>query len=78
MRKKEKKIIITFTTTTEAIQMEKCCKKERMPGRLIPIPTAITAGCGLSWCIYPDEKEIVLAMMDRAGLNPEGVYELVI
>ncbi len=76
MRKKEKKIVITFSTTTEAIRMEKSCKQEKMPGRLIPIPTALTAGCGLSWCIYPEEKECVLAMMERAQLNPEGVYEL--
>lgn len=78
MRKKEQKIVITFGTTTEAIRMEKCCKQEGMPGRLIPIPTAITAGCGLSWCIYPQEKETVLSMMDRVGLTPEGVYELML
>lgn len=76
MRKKEKKIILTFATTTEAIRMEKCCKQEDVPGRLIPVPTAITAGCGLSWCIYPHEKSEVLLMMERVGLNPEGIFEL--
>lgn len=76
MRKKEQKVVITFATTTEAIRMEKCCKQEEMPGRLIPVPTAITAGCGLSWCVDPGEKEKVLFMMERVGLNPEGVYEL--
>lgn len=76
MRKKEKKVVITFATTTEAIRMEKCCKQKKMPGRLIPIPTAITAGCGLSWCIYPEEKEQVLSLMKQTGLQPEGVYEL--
>ena len=56
MRKKEWKVIITFASTTEAIRMEKCCKQEAMPGRLIPIPTTITAGCGLSWCVFTEEK----------------------
>ena len=76
MRKKEWKVIITFASTTEAIRMEKCCKQEAMHGRLIPIPTTITAGCGLSWCVFPEEKETILLMMERVGLNPEGVYEL--
>ena len=43
MRKKERKTVITFATTTAAIHMEQCCKKEQLPGRLIPVPTAITA-----------------------------------
>ena len=76
MRKKEQKVVITFATTSAAIRMEKCCKEEGLPGRLIPIPTVITAGCGLSWCLYPSEKEEVLAMMERVGLEAEGIYEL--
>lgn len=76
MRKKERKTVITFATTTAAIHMEQCCKKEQLPGRLIPVPTAITAGCGLSWAMYPSEKETVLAMMEREGIVAEGIYEL--
>ena len=76
MRKRERKAVITFSTTTAAIHMETCCKKEGLPGRLIPVPTAITAGCGLAWALYPEEKEMVLAMMEREGIVPEGVCEL--
>lgn len=76
MRKKEQKIVITFATTSAAIHMEKCCKEDGLPGRLIPVPTAITAGCGLAWCMYPSEKEEILSMMKRVGLEAEGIYEL--
>lgn len=76
MRKKEKKTVITFATTTAAIHMEQFCKKEQLPGRLIPIPTAITAGCGLAWAMYPEEKETVLVMMEKEGIVAEGIYEL--
>ena len=47
MRKKTETLIISFGTTTEAMKMERCCEKGGLPGRLIPIPREITAGCGL-------------------------------
>ena len=50
MRKKELKLVVTFHTTTDAMAMEKACKEAGAPGRLIPVPREISAGCGLSWC----------------------------
>ena len=38
MKKREKKIVITFHTTTDAMAMERYCKKRKEPGRLIPVP----------------------------------------
>ena len=49
-----------------------------LPGRLIPVPTVITAGCGLAWAVDPTGKEVVLTMMEREGIRAEGVYDLVI
>ena len=43
MRKKERKTVITFATTTAAIHMEQCCKKEELPGRLIPVKPVINS-----------------------------------
>lgn len=57
MRKKELKLVITFHTTAEAIALEAICKKESIPGRLIPVPRQISSGCGLSWSMPPDWKE---------------------
>ena len=53
MKKREKKIVITFHTTTDAMAMERYCKKRKEPGRLIPVPGTISAGCGLAWCVLP-------------------------
>ena len=57
MRKKEMKLIITFHTTADAMAMEKACKEQNVPGRIIPVPRAISAGCGLSWCANLDERD---------------------
>lgn len=55
MRIKQRKAILTFYKTVDAIAMETMCQKEGIPGRLIPVPTAITAGCGMAWCAKPEE-----------------------
>lgn len=57
---REKKLyqILTFSTTTAAISMEEQCKEAGIPGRLIPVPRQITAGCGLAWRMTVEEYEI--------------------
>ena len=61
MREKQKYVILSFHTTTEAMSFEKQCMSNEIPGRLIPIPREITAGCGLAWRIgaeeYPDCRQ---------------------
>ena len=69
MRKKELKLIVTFHTTTDAMAMEKMCKEQNISGRLIPVPRAISAGCGLSWCADPKQSEIISTEMKRAGIK---------
>ena len=57
MRQKKNYMILTFKTTTAAMAMEKKCSEEGIPGRLMPLPGEISAGCGLSWRILPEEYE---------------------
>lgn len=66
MRKKELKLVVTFHTTADAMAMEKACKENGVPGRIIPVPRAISAGCGLSWCADLTEREQIKAMMAKA------------
>lgn len=57
MREKEEKAIITFPTTTAAMAAEKACREAELPGRLIPIPRQLSAGCGFAWCSAPEWKQ---------------------
>ncbi len=41
MRKKELKLVVTFHTTADAMAMEKACKENNTPGRIIPVPEVI-------------------------------------
>lgn len=78
MRKKELKLIVTFHTTADAMAMEKECKKREVPGRIIPVPRAISAGCGLSWCADLSDREQIVDMMKNVGIQEEEIHECMV
>ena len=48
-REKTMKVVFAFPTTTMAMKMEAAAKAKEAPGRLIPVPRQISAGCGQSF-----------------------------
>ena len=78
MRKKELKLVVTFHTTADAMAMEKACKESGTPGRVIPVPRAISAGCGLAWCADLSAREEITAMMQEAGIESEDLHECMV
>lgn len=78
MRKKELKLVVTFHTTADAMAMEKACKEHAVNGRLIPVPRAISAGCGLAWCAGLEDREAVLGIMDQVGIEHEELHECMV
>lgn len=76
MRPKEVRVIITFKNTTTAMAMEKFCKEQELNGRLIPVPRAITAGCGLAWSASPHAREELEARMKEFHISYDEIYEL--
>ena len=39
-----------------------------LPGRIIPVPREITAGCGLSWKAKPEEQQLLTEKLTEAGM----------
>ena len=68
MRQKKPTLIITFATTTQAMAMEKFCTENGLPGRIIPVPREITAGCGLSWKAKPEEQQLLTEKLTEVGM----------
>ena len=68
MRQKKPTLISTFATTTQAMAMEKFCAENGLPGRIIPVPREITAGCGLSWKAKPEEQLLLTEKLTEAGM----------
>ncbi len=78
LRRKKPRVVITFHTTTAAMQTEGLFRKLEQPGRLIPVPREITAGCGLAWSAPPDHKKTLVELLAQEKIAIEDVYELVI
>lgn len=78
MRVKEERFVVTFHTTAEAMAAEKAFQKAEIPGRLIPVPRQISAGCGLAWSGSALQEEETKVFMDAEGLGWEerGIYRI--
>lgn len=55
MRAKRLYIVLSFHATVEAMAWEKHCTEANIPGRLIPLPRELSAGCGLAWRMLPGD-----------------------
>jgi len=78
MRPKELQCIVTFQTTTEAMAFEEAAKQEGLSGRIIPLPRAIGAGCGLAWRENPKYRDSLEKLISKQKLGYDRIYELVI
>ncbi len=76
--KTEQRVIFTFPTTTDAMFLEHVCRAENLPGRMIPVPTSISAGCGLSWSAPPDAGEAIRQAAEKNGIRIEGTFDMVL
>ena len=74
MRVKAPALIIAFKNVTEALAVERFCQERSLPGRIIPVPREVTAGCGLAWKAAPGDREALIDALDGAGLTYEGVF----
>lgn len=72
----EKKVwlLVTFHTTSGAMEMEKRCKAADLPGRLIPVPRSITADCGMAWRAEVTMRQTLQKL--TADLDVDGFFEL--
>lgn len=78
MREKKKYMVLSFHSTTEAISFEKQCIQDQIPGRLIPIPREITAGCGLAWRIPADEYPVCRQKIQDRQMKYQDITELLL
>ena len=78
MRERTEKCVVTFRTTAGAMAMEAACKAENLPGRLIPLPRSIAAGCGLCWAAPPEAREDLEELVMKKRLDVDGIYAIML
>ena len=78
MRERTEKCVVTFRTTTGAMAMERLCREQGVPGRLIPVPRSITAGCGMCWAAPREAREAVEDLVMKEHLDVDGIYAIIL
>ena len=68
------RLIAAFPTATAAMTMERSCRREARPGRLIPTPRAVSASCGMAWCAQPEDRGVLEELARRLEIPVEGWY----
>lgn len=68
MRVKKDFLVVSFGTTAAATACEEVCRRRGLPGRMIPVPGSVSAGCGLAWRVLPEERAAI-----EEALTEEGV-----
>ena len=76
MRQKNRRCMITFPDTTQAMAMESFCRKRGLPGRLVPVPGEISAGCGMCWMTDPDMQAAWETAMKQNHICYEQIIEM--
>lgn len=74
MRVKRPYIVLSFNATVDAMAWEKHCAEAGIPGRLIPLPRELSAGCGLAWRMLPEDWEL---WEPRLKNEPNARYDAV-
>ena len=74
LRKKKPHTVITFSSTQAAMAFEDAARNHNFPGRIIPVPSAISAGCGLSWCVEEEKRQELLDCCSAYNLSFEGIF----
>ena len=73
MREKKPALVIAFETTSQALAAEALFTSSGLPGRMIPLPSCISAGCGLAW---KAEQDMLCAALGMAKLDHGGCFVL--
>lgn len=76
MRQKTPHAVVAFDTMSDAMAFEAASKQYSIPGRVIPVPSEVNAGCGMSWAAPLDQREELEAAIEEHKLSYEGIYEV--
>ena len=69
MRRKRPFAVIAFASTEQALAAEST--QRGLPGRMIPIPSQVSAGCGLAWKTETSEEQALLDALRETGIGFE-------
>lgn len=73
---KQIRTIVTFPNTHAALAAEKFIADKGIGGRIIPVPTEISAECGLALSMDPQVQDDFVSKSQEAKLVYSQIYRL--
>lgn len=67
-------IFISFSEMYDALQCEKVCRVQQIPGKLVTIPRELSAGCGYAWRSEATYQDIILTLLEEKGVAFEAAH----
>ena len=75
----ERKIIVSFDSTFDVMECEQLCLDAGVPGRIMPLPGSITAGCGLCWAMpFSGDALAAFRAATEGRITPADYHQLVL
>ena len=78
MIEKKLSLVISFNRTIDAMAVEEYCLKNKIEGRLIPLPKEISAGCGLAWKCELGQSDMMKKVLLDLKIEYDKMTELLI
>lgn len=73
---KNEKLIIAFHNVTEIMRFEKKCKEASKPGRMIPVPRAVSTSCGFCWMADIADRPELEQFCQETGITPVAFHQV--
>ena len=68
--------VVTCHSTADAMALQAAAVGGVLPGRVIPVPSEISAGCGLAWSVPVELRETLEQALEQRGLAFEAITEV--
>ncbi|SDB30011.1 DUF3343 domain-containing protein [Eubacterium oxidoreducens] len=78
MREKKLSLLITFEATTQAMKLEKVAGQQGVAGRLIPLPPAVSAGCGFAFKAPLEERRRLEELIKECDIEIKEVSKMLL
>jgi hypothetical protein len=66
--------ILGFGSPHKALKAESALKTAEVPFKLLPVPRALDASCGLVILVKDGALEAAKSILEKSGLRPRNVY----
>lgn len=61
--------VVTFDSTADAMAVQAASADGSVPGRMIPVPSEISAGCGLAWSTPANQQQELEQVLQTKNLS---------